>query len=131
MLQLIVRSESNGMDRLRWLLAAATVVASTAAAPVLAAQRAHEPLLRRDLPPTAWYYDGRDDHRDFPTNGFFPGDFAANPPGAWLGAAGIFGSTPSGGSQFGPIYCTRPYRARSPQRGHFQRNDGVWYRCRK
>ncbi len=128
MLQLIARPESNGMGKLRWLLTAATVVASTAAAP---AQRAHEPLLRRDTPPTAWYYDGRDDIRDFPANGFFPGDFAANPPGAWLGAAGIFGSTPSGGSQFGPIYCTRQYRAHSPQRGYFQGNDGAWYRCRK
>jgi hypothetical protein len=108
MLQLIVRSESNGMDRLRWLLAAATVVASTAAAPVLAAQRAHEPLLRRDLPPTAWYYDGRDDHRDFPTNGFFPGDFAANPPGAWLGAAGIKGNRGGCGAQVNNSYGNRP-----------------------
>lgn len=118
------------MGKPRWLLAAALVAASTAAAPALA-QRAHEPLLRQDVPPTAWYHDGRDDIRDFPANGFFPGDFAANPPGAWLGAAGIFGSTPSGGSRFGPIYCSRPYRARSPERGYFQGNDGVWYRCRK
>jgi hypothetical protein len=130
MLQLIARPRSNGMGKPRWLLTAAMVAASTAAAPVLA-QRAHEPFLRRDLPPTAWYYDGRDDIRDFPANGFFPGDFAANPPGAWLGAAGIFGSTPSGGSRFGPIYCTRPYRARSPERGYFQGNDGAWYRCGK
>jgi len=35
------------------------------------------PFLRRDLSYHAWYYDGRDDNRDFPTNGFFPGDFAA------------------------------------------------------
>ena len=30
MLQLIARPESNGMSKLRWLLTAATVVASTA-----------------------------------------------------------------------------------------------------
>jgi hypothetical protein len=130
MLQLIARSENTGMGRLGLLLTIATVLASAAAAPALA-QRAHEPFLHRDQPPTAWYYDGRDDIRDFPANGFFPGDFAANPAAAWLGAAGIFGSTPSGGSQFGPIYCTRQYRVRSPERGYFQGNDGVWYRCRK
>lgn len=130
MLQLIARSENTGMGRLGLLLTIATVLASAAAAPALA-QRAHEPFLRRDLPPTAWYYDGRDDIRDFPANGFFPGDFATNPAAAWLGTAGIFGSTPSGGSQFGPIYCTRQYRVRSRERGYFQGNDGVWYRCRK
>ena len=54
---------------------------------------------------------------------------AANPAGAWVGAAGIIGSTPSRGSHFGPIYCTDQYRSRSPQRGHFQGDDGVWYRC--
>ena len=66
------------------------------------AQSAHEPFLQRDVPSTAWYYDDRDDTRDFQNNGFFPGDFAAHPPSAWLGAAGIFGFTPSGGSQFRP-----------------------------
>jgi hypothetical protein len=40
-------------------------------------------------------FDGRDDDRDFPTNGFFPGDFAADPPGAAVGAAGWFGGKPS------------------------------------
>jgi hypothetical protein len=38
------------------------------------------------------WYDGRDDVRDFPNNGFFPGDFAANPPAAAFSAAGIFGN---------------------------------------
>ena len=42
-----------------------------------------------------WYYDGRDDARDFPTNGFFPGDFAADRANVAIGAAGIFGNTPS------------------------------------
>ena len=54
----------------------------------------HRPFLRRDLSYHAWYYDGRDDDRDFPTNGFFPGDFAADPAHAAIGAAGLFGSTP-------------------------------------
>jgi hypothetical protein len=114
------------MNRLRILLAGATILASTGAA---FAQNAHEPFLRRDISPSAWYYDGRDDTRDFPNNGFFPGSFAANPAGAWVGAAGIFGATPTGGSQFGPIYCMRRYRAHSPVSGYFQGNDGTWYRC--
>jgi len=127
MLQLIARPGS-GMGKLGCLLAATAL--TVLAAPALA-QRAHEPFLRRDLPPTAWYFDGRDDVRDFQANGFFPGDFAANPARAWLGAAGFIGSTPSGGSHFGPIYCSRQYRARSPERGYFQGDDGRWYRCRR
>jgi hypothetical protein len=39
-------------------------------------------------------YDNRDDQRDFPTNGTFPGNFAANPPFASVGAAGWLGSNP-------------------------------------
>lgn len=39
-------------------------------------------------------YDNRDDQRDFPTNGAFPGNFAANPFFASVGAAGWLGSNP-------------------------------------
>ncbi|MDB5611072.1 MAG: hypothetical protein JWP25_7972 [Bradyrhizobium sp.] len=117
------------MNKLRILLAAATILVSAGAAPGFA-QNAHEPFLRRDTPPTAWYYDNRDDIRDFHTNGVFPGNFAANPGVAWIGAAGIFGALPSGGSHFGPIYCTRRYRSHNPMPGYFQGDDGVWYRCR-
>jgi hypothetical protein len=123
MLQLMVRL----MKQLETLLAAAAALTSVSAA---FAQSAHEPFLRRDSSPSAWYFDGRDDTRDFPNNGFFPGNFAAYPAGAWLGAAGIFGATPTGGSQFGPIYCARRYRAHSRIRGYFQGYDGAWYRCR-
>ena len=35
-----------------------------------------------------WYYDNRDDHRGYPTNGFFPGNFSADPRTSWLGIAG-------------------------------------------
>jgi len=41
---------------------------------------------------STWHYDARNDRRDFPTNGYFPGNFAAEwwaPP-----AAGLFGSRP-------------------------------------
>ena len=43
---------------------------------------------------SSWYYDGRNDDRDFSTNGFFPGDFAAHPANAVIGAAGLFGGSP-------------------------------------
>jgi hypothetical protein len=35
-----------------------------------------------------WSYDNRDDPRDYPTNGFFPGNYTADPSTAWLGIAG-------------------------------------------
>jgi hypothetical protein len=117
------------MTALRSLIAAVTLLASAGAGPVLA-QHAHQPFLQRDAPPTAWSYDGRNDARDFQNNGFFPGDFAAHPADAMIGAAGIFGAMPSGGSHFGRIYCNRRYRAHSPAPGYFQGDDGIWYRCR-
>jgi hypothetical protein len=43
---------------------------------------------------SGWYFDGRDDDRDFPTNGYFPGNFAADPFSTGFGAAGLFGATP-------------------------------------
>src|ERR1700750_1455142 len=104
MLQMMART----MSRLPILVAAGITLASGGAGSAIAqsaiaqsalAQNAHEPFLRRDVPPTAWHFDGRDDIRDFQNNGFFPGDFAARPGSAWLGAAGLFGFTPSGGSQ--------------------------------
>jgi len=87
------------------------------------------PFLRRDLSYHAWYYDGRDDHRDFPTNGFFPGDFAADPAHAAIGAAGLFGSTPdyTGYYQAG---CARRYRSYNAATGYFVGHDGTWHRCR-
>jgi hypothetical protein len=118
------------MSRLRILLAATCALVSASAGSA-SAQSAHQPFLQRDVPPTAWHYDDRGDTRDFQNNGFFPGDFAANPAGAWLSAAGLFGFTPSGGSHFAPIYCTRRYRSHNPSPGHFQGEDGVWYRCHR
>jgi hypothetical protein len=86
--------------------------------------------LRRDLSSYhAWYYDGRDDDRDFPTNGFFPGDFAADPAHAAIGAAGLFGFTPDyrGYYQAG---CTRQQRSHNAATGYFVGYDGARHRCR-
>jgi hypothetical protein len=41
-----------------------------------------------------FFYDNRDDQRDFPTNGVFPGNFASDPFFAGIGAAGWLGSNP-------------------------------------
>ena len=43
---------------------------------------------------SSWHFDARNDDRDFQTNGFFPGNFAANPPIASIGAAGFLESNP-------------------------------------
>jgi hypothetical protein len=89
------------MHKFRNLTAAAIMLASLGPAPVHARDLAVtgsaslRHITQRAATRTVWYYDGRDDVRDFPTNGFFPGDFAANPANAAIGAAGIFGSTPS------------------------------------
>jgi hypothetical protein len=41
-----------------------------------------------------FFYDNRNDQRDFPTNGGFPGNFAADPFLAGVGAAGWLESNP-------------------------------------
>jgi hypothetical protein len=43
---------------------------------------------------SSWHFDARNDDRDFPNNGFFPGNFAANPWPASIGAAGFLESNP-------------------------------------
>jgi hypothetical protein len=88
----------------------------------------NRPVFRRGLSSHAWYYDGRDDHRDFPTNGFFPGDFATDPAQAAIGAAGLFGFTPdySGYYRAG---CARRYRSYDAATGYFVGHDGAWHRC--
>jgi hypothetical protein len=75
--------------RKRLLVAALTVIVSTAAA---FAQN-YERSIRYGNS-SSFAFDGRDDNRDFPTNGFFPGNFAADPSYAAIGAAGFLGSNP-------------------------------------
>jgi BA14K-like protein len=87
------------------------------------------PFLRRDLSYHAWYYDGRDDNRDFPTNGFFPGDFAADPAHAAIGAAGLFGSTPDYRGYY-RAGCARRYHSYNAATGYFVGYDGAPHRCR-
>jgi len=55
------------MSMLRNTITAATILACLAATPALAADY----RVLRYGNTSGWYYDGRDDDRDFPTNGFF------------------------------------------------------------
>jgi len=84
-----------------------------------------------------WSYDNRDDHRDYPTNGFFPGNFTADPSTAWLGISGalagnsersvypypsqvVIGATPPA--------CVR-LRSYDPASGTYRGRDGLRHRC--
>ena len=122
------------MSKLRILAAGAVMLASMGVLPLSAQEGGNGPgrvpFLQRYPAYTAWSFDGRDDVRDFPTNGFFPGDFAANPPAAGIGAAGLFDWTARSPrlADGSPPDCAqrRPY---NPATGSVRRYDGVWHRC--
>jgi hypothetical protein len=87
-----------------------------------------------------WSFDGRDDDRDFRSNGSFPGNFATGPSTAWIGAAGLLGSNPQrsvapypsqvvfGPSQH-PASCARRYRSYDAVSGTYVGRDGPRHRC--
>jgi BA14K-like protein len=87
-----------------------------------------------------WSYDNRDDDRDVPTNGFFPGNFTADPSTAWLGAAGVL----AGNSYRSPLpypsqvvigpspyqnSCAQRYRSYDRASGTYVGRDGLRHRC--
>jgi hypothetical protein len=84
--------------------------------------------------PALAQYDGRDDVRDFPNNGFFPGDFAADPFGVAIGAAGLFGSRPVT-NYYAPqpqpeqAWCAHRYRSYDWDSGTILGRDGLRRRC--
>ena len=79
------------MIKLNVFVTAAAALACVAIAMSASAQEyGNRPLRYGNT--SGWTYDGRDDDRDFPTNGYFPGNFAADPANATIGAAGIFGT---------------------------------------
>jgi hypothetical protein len=89
---------------------------------------------------SGWYYDNRDDDRDVSTNGFFPGNFTADPSTAWVGAAGMLGGnsyrTPlpyPSQVVIGPAPyqngCARRYRSYDPTSGTFLGRDSQRHRC--
>ena len=75
------------------MIASRIVLASVAVVLWAGAASAQERPLRYGVTGGA-YFDGRDDDRDFRTNGYFPGNFAADPFSAGFGANGLFGWTP-------------------------------------
>lgn len=104
--------------KLAMVLAALSVVAAGAPA---AAQIYGDRPMRYGITSNFFNYDNRDDQRDFPTNGVFPGNFAASPFFASVGAAGWLGSNPQ--HQAAP-YPSQSYfvvdggRIACPPRGH-------------
>jgi hypothetical protein len=115
----------------------AIALALLAATPVLAQDLGVRPLRYGET--SGWYFDGRDDDRDMPTNGYFPGNFTADPSTAWLGAAGIF----AGNSYRSPLpypsqvvigvapnqpFCAR-YRSYDPASRTYLGRDGLRHPC--
>jgi hypothetical protein len=132
--------ECAKMSMLRDTITAATILASSLTSLAATQALAGDYRVLRYGNTSGWYYDGRDDDRDFPTNGFFPGNFAADPSSAWIGAAGLFGSNPWRsatpypsqvviGSARDPSYCARRFRSYDPVSGTFVGRDGARHPC--
>jgi hypothetical protein len=81
------------MVGLKQALALAIFLGVVASAPAAAQVFGDRPM-RYGITSNFFNYDNRDDQRDFPTNGVFPGNFAASPFFASVGAAGWLGSNP-------------------------------------
>jgi len=125
------------MIRWREAMAAAGMAMSLTASVAQAQDLGLRPLRYGNT--SGWYYDNRDDDRDYPTNGFFPGNFTADPSTAWLGIAGL----QAGNSYRSPLPYpsqvvigpapTRPacLRARShdPVSGSYLGRNGLRHRC--
>ena len=120
----------------KYLLAPALAV-FVAAAPALAQNYGARTLRYGNT--SSFYYDARNDDRDFPSNGVFPGNFAPDPVFATIGSAGFLESNPRRSAvpypsqvYFGPArdlaYC-RVYRSYDASSGTFLGKDGVRHRC--
>jgi len=70
------------------LLLAGTLSLTTAS-PLAAQERSGRQVLRYGNTSSFWFFDGRDDDRDFHNNAVFPGNFAGDPPEASLGIEGF------------------------------------------
>jgi hypothetical protein len=126
-----------GMTGLGTARLAAIVLAGLAAAPALAQDYGVHPLRYGNTSP--WSFDGRDDDRDFPTNGFFPGNYAAEPSSAWLGVEGLFAGNSRRSAQPYPSQVVigatpdqaacRRLRSHESASGTFIGKDGVHRRC--
>jgi hypothetical protein len=82
----------------------AAFAASFASAPASAQTYGERPQ-RYGNTASFFFYDNRNDQRDFPTNGAFPGNFAADRFSAGVGSAGWLESNPQ--------HQRRPYPSQS------------------
>jgi hypothetical protein len=126
------------MVKSRFLLTIATAWAFVAATSAVAQDFGGRALRFGNT--SGWHYDGRDDGRDFPANGVFPGNFAAYPAYVAIGAAGIFGNSPWRSatpypsqvvieSTRGPANCAQRSRSHDRAPGSFLGTDGARRRC--
>jgi BA14K-like protein len=123
------------MIKIRTAIAAVGIVMSFAASMVQAQDLGLRPLRYGNTSP--WHYDNRDDDRDYPTNGFFPGNYSADPSTSWLGISGAL----AGNSERSvlpypsqvvigakPAPCMR-LRSYDPASGTYIGRDGLSHRC--
>jgi hypothetical protein len=83
----------TGLQKAILLSVVAAAVASTSAS-AQDARYGYERPQRYGNTASSFNYDNRNDQRDVPTNGAFPGNFAADHWFAGIGAAGWLGSNP-------------------------------------
>jgi hypothetical protein len=128
----------GGATMIRFAILLANVLASVAATSALAQD--YGPRQLRYGNTSGWSFDARNDDRDVPTNGAFPGNFAANPLYASIGAAGFLESNPWRSAQPYPSQvvigtapyqaaCAQRYRSYDPASGTYLGRDGVRHRC--
>jgi BA14K-like protein len=123
------------MMSMRLAIAAAGAAMLLATTTALAQDLGLRPLRYGNTSP--WSYDNRDDHRDYPTNGFFPGNFTADPATAWLGISGALAGNSERSAYPYPsqvvIGATPPRCARlrsyDPASGTYLGRDGLSHRC--
>jgi hypothetical protein len=128
----------GGATMIRFAILLANVLASVAATSALAQD--YGPRQLRYGNTSGLSFDARNDDRDVPTNGVFPGNFAANPLYASIGAAGFLESNPWRSAQPYPSQvvigtapyqaaCAQRYRSYDPASGTYLGRDGVRHRC--
>jgi hypothetical protein len=128
----------GGATMIRFAILFANVLASVVATSALAQD--YGPRQLRYGNTSGWSFDARNDDRDVPTNGVFPGNFAANPLYASIGAAGFLESNPWRSAQPYPSQvvigtapyqaaCAQRYRSYDPASGTYLGRDGVRHRC--
>jgi hypothetical protein len=125
---------------MRRKLALTVLAAAALATPAYAGDYAGQRPLRYGTTSPWWTFDARNDDRDIPTNGMFPGNFAANPPAASIGAAGFLESNPYRspspypsqvyfGAASDQSLCVRRHRSYDPASGTYVGKDGLRHRC--